>query len=106
MVRISNQLFDNIKQPTNHNFKFLLYYNTMTTFDLNKFKKITKEIYFVKTKEKSFKKYLKSKDIDGDFIWGLPWIFTKDYLFEWDYRNYECFKYKSNNSIIMNYFTE
>ena len=37
MVRISNQLFDNIKQPTNHNFKFLLYYNTMTTFDLNKF---------------------------------------------------------------------
>lgn len=96
---IENQ--SNINEHWNARFLFCKQNNMEECF----IKNITKYIYFEKIKQKPFKKYLESKSIDGDFVWGLPWIFSKNDLFNWDYKNYEIFKYKSNSSLLMNFFT-
>ena len=68
--------------------------------------KITKEIYFERIKEKPFKEYFVKNGFDGDFIWGLPWFFDKNGTLNWDYRDYNNFKYKSKSPLLMNFFSQ
>ncbi len=67
-------------------------------------KKIKEEIYLKGMESKEFKEYFSKNYIDGDYIKGLPWIFNNKKQFNWDYKNYKYFKYKSKNSIFMNFF--
>ncbi|MDR0483811.1 MAG: tRNA lysidine(34) synthetase TilS [Alphaproteobacteria bacterium] len=67
--------------------------------------KISKETYFTKIKDKEFKKYCEKYGLDGDFVWGLPYVFTENGPKQ-DYNDLKHFNYKSSESIFMGFFSK
>ncbi|MCL2567654.1 MAG: tRNA lysidine(34) synthetase TilS [Alphaproteobacteria bacterium] len=67
--------------------------------------KMSKETYFSKIKDKTFKKYFENYGFDGDFIWGLPCLFQKNMPLK-NYAQWQHFNYKSAAAIFMGFFSK
>lgn len=91
-----NEIWDN---------RYLFVKNSLVTNNQT-ITKIDKKTYLENIKNKEFKEYLTSKSIDGDLVWGLPWVIIDNKVENWSYKEYEYFRYKVKNSIFMNLFAE